>query len=211
MTNLTSLVMRRDHPRIRGEHAEACECHSYLAGSSPHTRGARTNPLARFKRGRIIPAYAGSTRYRQHPVGEKRDHPRIRGEHVPVSVTPVSKCGSSPHTRGAQALAQCTELRARIIPAYAGSTHRGASTCTSARDHPRIRGEHFRDAAPEDVDADHPRIRGEHCRGEGFASCRGGSSPHTRGAHDGAQLGRRSIRIIPAYAGSTPSDRLRRR
>mgnify|MGYP000964407113 CR=1 FL=1 len=50
---------------------------------------------------------------------------------------------------------------------------------------------------------DHPRIRGEHGRGSPGRGDGGGSSPHTRGAHDGAQLGRRCVRIIPAYAGST--------
>ena len=33
-----------------------------------------------------------------------------------------------------------------------------------------------------------------------------GSSPHTRGAHDGACIVRVVRRIIPAYAGSTLND-----
>ena len=31
----------RDHPRIRGEHAQTELANSTAAGSSPHTRGAR--------------------------------------------------------------------------------------------------------------------------------------------------------------------------
>ena len=71
----------------------------------------------------------------------------------------------------------------RIIPAYAGSTHLGASMCTSARDHPRIRGEHA---------------------AHGFTSRgRRGSSPHTRGARPIPEHCQMAERIIPAYAGST--------
>ncbi len=134
-----------------------------------------------------------------------RDHPRIRGEHVPSVQADLAALG--------------------IIPAYAGSTdefpcavlaHRGSSPHTrgartrpppSARrcwDHPRIRGEHSACAmTSRSMSLDHPRIRGEHpgsalkrARGGGIipayagstARCRGpaarhrGSSPHTRGA-----------------------------
>ena len=50
-----------DHPRIRGEHAHTAEKTTILAGSSPHTRGARDDaPQERTGCG-IIPAYAGST------------------------------------------------------------------------------------------------------------------------------------------------------
>ena len=53
---------RRDHPRIRGEHAFRVLGDGQRVGSSPHTRGAPGD----FEDGpvgdRIIPAYAGSTR-----------------------------------------------------------------------------------------------------------------------------------------------------
>ena len=53
----------QDHPRIRGEHGSPPPSTTAIAGSSPHTRGAR-----RFLR----------------RVGvEQPDHPRIRGEHRP--------------------------------------------------------------------------------------------------------------------------------
>ena len=71
----------------------------------------------------IIPAYAGSTK----PI---RAH-----AHIPP--------GSSPHTRGAQRRRIGDQMRARIIPAYAGSTPFTAAPPRMDRDHPRIRGEHF--------------------------------------------------------------------
>ena len=111
-----------DHPRIRGEHAPRRYEPPAGRGSSPHTRGAR-RPHERIARiCRIIPAYAGSTWIivtRQAPA---RDHPRIRGEHHHPCPNGLPGSGSSPHTRGAQRRRIGDQMRARIIPAYAGST-----------------------------------------------------------------------------------------
>ena len=52
-------------------------------------------------------------------------------------------------------------------------------------------------------EGDHPRIRGEHPAGRLRKIRVRGSSPHTRGARSGWYSGISSIRIIPAYAGST--------
>ena len=61
-TTSSSAVMAGDHPRIRGEHfTVVCEKAS-SRGSSPHTRGARAPTGRPPAPGRIIPAYAGSTR-----------------------------------------------------------------------------------------------------------------------------------------------------
>ena len=92
-------------------------------------------------------------------------------------------CGSSPHTRGARHKQRLRVRRARIIPAYAGSTH----------PHGRMRP----------VGGDHPRIRGEHKDEEKTATIEGGSSPHTRGALVESLLSVDDNGIIPAYAGST--------
>ena len=76
-----SLTARRDHPRIRGEHAYFSRQTSVVMGSSPHTRGARFRGQDfRLRRG-IIPAYAGSTSRVSGCRAFRRDHPRIRGEH----------------------------------------------------------------------------------------------------------------------------------
>ena len=53
--------------------------------------------------------------------------------------------------------------------------------------------------------SDHPRIRGEHAWVALLKSTQIGSSPHTRGAHPKAIHGLHRQRIIPAYAGSTPT------
>ena len=174
---------RGDHPRIRGEHSLLTTRTTTHCGSSPHTRGALGRIPARLDGGRIIPAYAGSTLYSHFGSKGIWDHPRIRGEHKPISSMKSDAIGSSPHTRGARSRGRWRTGRQWIIPAYAGSTVDYEYLTTYYEDHPRIRGEH---------------------RMQVFTS-RGvqGSSPHTRGAHRHRPARRHGSRIIPAYAGST--------
>ena len=172
-----------DHPRIRGEHFSFRIGPGLLPGSSPHTRGALAMP-ARTRRGwGIIPAYAGSTTGSAAPGTSDADHPRIRGEHVAEMFKFPDHPGSSPHTRGAPLVDGVDQVLTRIIPAYAGSTSPDEAIPMKSGDHPRIRGEHF--LASE------------------MQVTRPGSSPHTRGAHDGHSERLQRGRIIPAYAGST--------
>ena len=56
---------------------------------------------------------------------------------------------------------------------------------------------------------DHPRLRGEHFPARTFPMWQTGSSPPTRGARHGGVHVWAGDRIIPAYAGSTRSERIR--
>ena len=94
----------------------------FSAGSSPHTRGARRRSVNTARESGIIPAYAGSTVWRACASAWAEDHPRIRGEHRRPGRSGQRLSGSSPHTRGALVLDGDDPYRARIIPAYAGST-----------------------------------------------------------------------------------------
>ena len=174
---------RWDHPRIRGEHDVAAPHRRARLGSSPHTRGARSPASCANASGRIIPAYAGSTSWSSTSSRACTDHPRIRGEHVPVPAQQRPDAGSSPHTRGARKTPASIRPSPGIIPAYAGSTPRPWLPHRTAWDHPRIRGEH--DGASRQSHQQH------------------GSSPHTRGARPGRAHPVQRHRIIPAYAGST--------
>ena len=174
---------RRDHPRIRGEHAQGSCATSPSWGSSPHTRGAPPHQPPPVVGGRIIPAYAGSTPTRPDRASWVEDHPRIRGEHVPAELGVGDAGGSSPHTRGARPRPRGALAQARIIPAYAGSTPTCPRRASPSRDHPRIRGEH--------TTTYERTIEQE------------GSSPHTRGAPPSRALAACWRGIIPAYAGST--------
>ena len=172
-----------DHPRIRGEHRR---CHRRVrrrAGSSPHTRGARAAAGRSGGIGGIIPAYAGSTTVLGRVLDPRKDHPRIRGEHLVRAPAADEATGSSPHTRGARLIASWWAFRSGIIPAYAGSTRAWLGPVGSQTDHPRIRGEHVDDSWVTGAAA--------------------GSSPHTRGALKQLIGPGNSARIIPAYAGST--------
>ena len=156
------------------------------------------------------------------------DHPRIRGEHTFFALPPERPRGSSPHTRGAQDGSPASEIRQRIIPAYAGSTNRCRRGSPGTWDHPRIRGEHRRkfssphpssriipayagstrrSSFPYPFGGDHPRIRGEHNLAKRTGLPASGSSPHTRGARRADACRPPCGRIIPAYAGSTPGPR----
>ena len=172
-----------DHPRIRGEHPSSARVTCPDSGSSPHTRGARLHGEDEGVPRGIIPAYAGSTGFRHAQGADRRDHPRIRGEHQKTSYRVWLSCGSSPHTRGAPGLLALWRGKVRIIPAYAGSTSDRPLERNRLQDHPRIRGEH--------------NISLDGSEGET------GSSPHTRGARRIMPASRAPRGIIPAYAGST--------
>ena len=154
-----------------------------VTGSSPLARGAR-----RFRKGTrcrvgIIPACAGSTAARRPRSRPRRDHPRLRGEHIVSALVLGGDEGSSPLARGA--LVDDAELGDGdgIIPACAGSTRTWRRSSTRGRDHPRLRGEHSSKTKP--------------------CVPLTGSSPLARGAHR-CELEQRALRgIIPACAGST--------
>ena len=181
-----------------------CRSKNGTLGSSPHTRGARNSPPSRSAPGRIIPAYAGSTRTGRRSGSPPADHPRIRGEHVLCDIE--------------------TPLAYWIIPAYAGSTTSADSRGRQRRDHPRIRGEHVGGLVGVWDDAgSSPHTRGAlSCLTTliltgGIIPAYAGSTatwtstgtrrrdhPRIRGEHPSPPARLRGFPgIIPAYAGST--------
>ena len=97
--------IRRDHPRMCGEHADRAGVGAVGAGSSPHVRGARNANAAESPSSGIIPACAGSTESTLKRLVIRGDHPRMCGEHVHVDALLRQGRGSSPHVRGALPLA----------------------------------------------------------------------------------------------------------
>ena len=172
-------------------------------GSSPHTRGA---PHARAHRSQC-----------------RRDHPRIRGEHVGLLLLrvrglriipayagstararrpPTLRGGSSPHTRGAPRAPRPPRAHVGIIPAYAGSTSQGWFPCCGCGDHPRIRGEHAGEVAAAHVLAGIiPAYAGSTGYFLQWPAFHGGSSPHTRGAPSGWGPGSSTRRDHPRIRG----------
>ena len=176
-------VVRRDHPRMCGEHVMCLESVWIELGSSPHVRGA-PGVDGRLRRcGGIIPACAGSTRRNACGRFASRDHPRMCGEHGEIEVDGCACPGSSPHVRGALAVIRFWRTIVGIIPACAGSTAPADHILPSCRDHPRMCGEH--DGVQAILTTDK------------------GSSPHVRGARFLLENLRHFRGIIPACAGST--------
>ena len=73
-----------DHPRMRGEHSRPTVTTLACVGSSPHARGALGRTRMMITSLGIIPACAGSTLARRDDRQCRRDHPRMRGEHLSV-------------------------------------------------------------------------------------------------------------------------------
>ena len=175
--------IRRDHPRMCGEHADRAGVGAVGAGSSPHVRGAHVRRLRVPLVSGIIPACAGSTNSSMVFPVDKRDHPRMCGEHGRVVTVNGNVKGSSPHVRGALGAHGARRRVRGIIPACAGSTLSMVLRQSCKRDHPRMCGEH---ALSHLV----------------FAAV-AGSSPHVRGARAPRAISKRWVGIIPACAGST--------
>ena len=91
----------RDHPRMCGEHTFDDCAFPWYQGSSPHVRGALAMSSKACLVFGIIPACAGSTNSSMVFPVDKRDHPRMCGEHGRVVTVNGNVKGSSPHVRGA--------------------------------------------------------------------------------------------------------------
>ena len=156
-----ALLPDGDHPRICGEHSSWPVDSGCSLGSSPHMRGTLVRLLWSARPAGIIPAYAGNTCRPAMVDVHPRDHPRICGEHVSRSSSPMAYGGSSPPMRGTHDRIIGAHRIAGIIPAYAGNTGTAQDLYKAYRDHPRICGEHVERTQ--------------------FDGIRMGSSPHMRG------------------------------
>ncbi len=83
---LTDAAAPQGHPRMRAEHILDKSLTVTLQGSSPHARGALGRLPGRHRSPGIIPACAGSTRAMRSPRRRRRDRPRMRGEHLDVTL-----------------------------------------------------------------------------------------------------------------------------
>ncbi len=173
----------RDHPRVCGEHPFTIAISFSALGSSPRMRGAPVRPTLLAAGRGIIPAYAGSTGSLPRTTSLCTDHPRVCGEHSPMSHISYVPPGSSPRMRGAPRAFALQRRGLGIIPAYAGSTQAPHGIQKATRDHPRVCGEHVEKMCS--------------------LSFIWGSSPRMRGARRVAVIRCLFRRIIPAYAGST--------
>ncbi len=114
----------RDHPRTRGEHAEAYIAESSCRGPPPHARGARRPHRGEHQPAGTTPARAGSTAPGWWACRRRRDHPRTRGEHCQAPIHSSVLTGPPPHARGARPIPLQLSDGRGTTPARAGSTVR---------------------------------------------------------------------------------------
>ena len=219
------------HPRSRGENIREDLSAQHDVGSSPLTRGKRTDRKILSVLSGLIPAHAGKT-----PGGADRPtlwaaHPRSRGENAARGDKIAGSFGSSPLTRGKRIAKTAQRRLGRLIPAHAGKTNWPPGRCGRCAAHPRSRGENLN---PEQVVLNdtgsspltrgkhrlyrsrlrsppaHPRSRGENHPNPGQQARFLGSSPLTRGKRrvNGRVVG--AFRLIPAHAGKTALAALHR-
>ena len=188
MTPTRTRLSHRAHPRSRGENGVSPVVPTNQRGSSPLTRGKPASGPGFGQRPGLIPAHAGKTRPWRTCRPPCRAHPRSRGENLFASMVIVPSWGSSPLTRGKHDEVAVDGSRGGLIPAHAGKTYRYRQTKRLSGAHPRSRGEN----------STRPRV------------LRGvvGSSPLTRGKHQGGGRRRRRMGLIPAHAGKTVLARL---
>ena len=77
----------KDHPHLRGEHYEMRRDLTSLLGSPPPTWGAHSDRGNEAESFGITPTYVGSTQQTLIPNATNWDHPHLRGEHKPASIT----------------------------------------------------------------------------------------------------------------------------
>ena len=117
LTNLNQV-----HPRSRGEYPIEHLSQKRSLGSSPLTRGIHAAEEQRADQVRFIPAHAGNTEVYKTDVIPLEVHPRSRGEYATFVAAGIGIVGSSPLTRGIQAVILNYMCARRFIPAHAGNT-----------------------------------------------------------------------------------------
>ena len=127
-------------------------------------RGRRKGAQQRKAAGRdrITPAWAGKRAARKHTPRRYRDHPRVYGEKVGLSLRCDPIIGSPPRMRG-KILYHARAFREdRITPACAGKSRSGAPSARHQQDHPRVCGEKCRCPSVAYIaQGSPPRVRGK--------------------------------------------------
>ena len=133
-------LVRKDHPRSRGNNFSVALAILSPVGSPPLTREQPCRCAHGQGRMRITPAHAGTT-----PQGvvfsiESWDHPRSRGNNLFQDIGADGVIGSPPLTREQLHEIHCVVSQLGITPAHAGTTDAAGFNGTGQWDHPRSRG-----------------------------------------------------------------------
>ena len=129
------------HPHSRGENPKTLSDSLLDPGSSPLTRGKRTQGHVNQVTVGLIPTHAGKTCPFCSLLSLYWAHPHSRGENKNHQKPMRLTHGSSPLTRGKLHLAALTCADARLIPTHAGKTPEPSPAGTGGGAHPHSRGE----------------------------------------------------------------------
>ena len=121
LAQVLGVIMQPVHPRVCGEHRVMRCARLMRDGSSPRVRGTYDSQHLRKLRSRFIPACAGNITSSQSFHPSRPVHPRVCGEHYPISEAQAESNGSSPRVRGTSNCPASTSRDARFIPACAGN------------------------------------------------------------------------------------------
>ena len=110
------------HPHSRGENIAVTIAPIGFMGSSPLTRGKRTDRRRRRSQQRLIPTHAGKTTLTSRLEMLCRAHPHSRGENIKAAAAAVAEWGSSPLTRGKPHRHRVQRHEGGLIPTHAGKT-----------------------------------------------------------------------------------------
>ena len=171
------------HPHSRGENIDHKRVSFNASGSSPLTRGKRSQNGRDRVSGGLIPAHAGKTSRQHQRCRDRGAHPRSRGENWLRTALSFRRAGSSPLTRGKPATTTRPSKPLGLIPAHAGKTASRPRRPARSTAHPHSRGENL---AAEYTETDWA-----------------GSSPPTRGKLIQGARSPRGRGLIPTQARKT--------
>ena len=161
------MVVCPAHPRSRGENESGSAVSESMLGSSPLTRGKPASVLRTTCLRGLIPAHAGKTRRAGMRASPSGAHPRSRGENDAGAPHQRARLGSSPLTRGKQALVRGSLEVGGLIPAHAGKTPDALRALGGKPAHPRSRGENgWRQDEGGEQSGSSPLTRGKPCEGK---------------------------------------------
>ena len=158
----SSVLRRRDHPRLCGEKERTQRARGTQPGSPPPVRGKALCTPGRTHPPRITPACAGKRASPSSPWSHAGDHPRLCGEKVLVLCMAAPSAGSPPPVRGKAHEHRLNFLAFGITPACAGKSLFRMGRQTGKEDHPRLCGEKQRaNGTVRTSSGSPPRVRGK--------------------------------------------------
>ncbi len=194
--------VRRDHPRVRGDHPPGWVLGAKSPGPPPRAWGPQVTQLFPGVVGGTTPACAGTTSPGRGRRGRGRDHPRVRGDHLADGLDHDALLGPPPRGRGPPPGRPRRHHDPGTTPACAGTTScPGCDASAEEGPPPRARGPHhggaprarlmgttpacagttWRRHSGGTTRRDHPRVRGDHRARSPTSSPNWGPPPRARG------------------------------